>query len=139
VKRFVLDASVALAWFLDRPTAPFADHVRQLLLRGDRAVVPALWQLEVANGFIVAERRGVHTPSDTVEALRNLDIVIAQAIENCREDVSMRRALQTAREFRLTAYDAAYLETALRQDLPLATLDRQLVAAASKAGVEVVS
>jgi len=139
VKRFVLDASVALAWFLGRPTAPFADHVRQLLLRGNRAVVPALWRLEISNGFIVAERRGVHTPSDTVEALRNLDIVIAQAIENSRDDVSMRRALQTAREFRLTAYDAVYLETALRQELPLATLDRQLVTAASKAGVEIVS
>lgn len=139
MKRFVLDASVALAWFLGRPTAPFADHVRQLLLRGNRAVVPALWRLEISNGFIVAERRGVHTPSDTVEALRNLDIVIAQAIENSRDDVSMRRALQTAREFRLTAYDAVYLETALRQELPLATLDRQLVTAASKAGVEIVS
>jgi predicted nucleic acid-binding protein len=139
VKRFVLDASVALAWFLDRPTAPFADHVRQLLLRGNRAVVPALWRLEIANGFIVAERRGVHTPSDTVEALRNLNVVIAQAIENSQDDVSMRRALQTAREFRLTAYDAVYLETALRQELPLATLDRQLVTAASKAGVEIVS
>jgi predicted nucleic acid-binding protein len=138
VKRFVLDASVALAWFLDHPTAQYADHVRQLLLRGNRAVVPALWQLEIANGFIVAERRGVHTPSDTAESLRNLEAVIAQAVEISQDNVSMRRALQTAREFRLTAYDAVYLETALQQDLPLATLDRQLVAAASKAGVEIV-
>ena len=139
MKRFVLDASVALAWFLDRPTAPFADHIRQLLLRGNRAVVPALWQLEIANGFIVAERRGVHTPSDTVEALRNLDIVIAQAIENSQDEVSMRRALLTAREFGLTAYDAVYLETAFRQELPLATLNPRLIAAASKARVELVS
>jgi predicted nucleic acid-binding protein len=139
VKRFVLDASVVLAWFLDRPPAPFADHIRQLLLRGNRAVVPALWQLEIANGFIVAERRGVHTPSDTVEALRNLDIVIAQAIESSQDEVSMRRALLTAREFGLTACDAVYLETALRQELPLATLNRRLIAAASKAGVELVS
>ncbi len=139
MKRFVLDASVALAWFLDRPTAPYADHVRELLLRGDRAIVPALWQLEVANGFINAERRGVLTPSDTVDALQNLDIVIAQAIENSQDPISMRRVLQAGRKFGLTAYDAVYLETALGQDLPLATLDRQLLAAASKAGVEVVS
>jgi predicted nucleic acid-binding protein len=139
VKRFVLDASVALAWFLDRPIAPYADHVKQLLLRGNRAVVPALWQLEIANGFIVAERRGVRTLSDTAESLKNLDAVISQAVEISQDNVSMRRALQTAREFRLTAYDAVYLETALRQDLPLATLDRQLVAAASKARVEIVS
>src|SRR5208282_6712261 len=85
VKRFVLDASIALAWFLDRPTAQYADHVRQLLLRGDRAVVPALWQLEMANGFIVAERRGALTPSDTTEALENLDVVIVQAVEDSRD------------------------------------------------------
>jgi predicted nucleic acid-binding protein len=139
VKRFVLDASVALAWFLDRPTAQYANHVRQLLLGGNRAVVPALWQLELANGFIVAERRGVLTLSDTTEALQNLDIVIAHAIENSQDTVSMGRALHTAREFRLTAYDAAYLETALRQELPLATLDPQLLAAAARAGVEILS
>jgi predicted nucleic acid-binding protein len=139
VKRFVLDASVTLAWFLDRPTAPYADHVRQLLLRGNRAVVPALCKLEIANGFIMAERRGMLASSDTAEALKNLDVVIAQAVENSEDPVSMRSVLQAAREFRLTAYDAVYLETALRQDLPLATLDRQLLAAASKAGVEIVS
>jgi predicted nucleic acid-binding protein len=139
VKRFVLDASVALAWFVDRPTAQYADHVRQLLLRGDRALVPALWQLEVANGFISAERRRILTPSDTDEALQNLDIVIAQAIENNQDSVSMRGVLHTAREFQLTAYDAVYLQTALQQELPLATLDRLLRTAASKAGVEIVS
>jgi len=139
MKRFVLDASVALAWFLDRPIAPYADHIRHLLLNDNRAVVPALWQLEMANGFIVAERRGVLTRSDTVEALQNLDLVIAQAIENSLEFVSMRRALHAGREFGLPAYDAVYLETAIGQDLPIATLDRQLKAAASKAGVEVLS
>jgi len=139
VKRFVLDASVALAWFLGRPSAPYAEHVRDLLLRGDRAIVPALWQLEVANGFIISERRGLLAPSDTVEALQNLDSVVAQAIENSEDVVSMRRALHTGRKFKLTAYDAVYLETALGQDLPLATLDRQLAAAAAKAGVQILS
>lgn len=139
MKRFVLDASVALAWFLDRPTAQYADHVRQLLLRGNRAVVPALWQLEIANGFIVAERRGILNSSDTTEALQNLEVVIAQAIENSLDPVSMRGILRTAKEFRLTAYDAVYLDTALRQELPLATLDRQLLTAASRAGVEILS
>lgn len=139
MKRFVLDASISLSWFLDRPTAQYADHVRQLLLRGNRAIVPELWQLEVANGFVVAERRGLLTSSDTAEALQNLDVVIAQAIENSRDPVSMRGVLRTARDYHLTAYDSVYLQTALQQELPLATLDRQLLAAASKAGVEIVS
>lgn len=138
MKRFVLDASVALAWFLDRPTAQYADHVKQLLLRGSRAVVPGLWQLEIANGFVVAERRGMLTSSDTTEAMQNLDAVIGQAIEN-GDPVPTRTIIAAARKFQLTAYDAVYLETALREGLPLATLDRQLVAGASKAGVEIVS
>lgn len=139
MKRFVLDASVTLAWFLDRPTARYADRVRELLLRGSRAIVPELWQLEIANGLINAERRGLLTFSDTGEALQSLDIVIGQAIEYSKDAISMRGVLRTAREFRLAAYDAVYLETCLRQQLPLATLDRQLLAAASKAGVEIVS
>jgi predicted nucleic acid-binding protein len=139
VKRFVLDASITLAWFLDRPTARYADHVRQLLLHGNRAVVPALWRLEIANGFVSAERRGLLTPSDTAEALQNLDAVIAQAIEQSQDPASMRGVLHAAREFRLTAYEGVYLEIALRQQLPLATLDRHLLAAASKAKVEILS
>jgi predicted nucleic acid-binding protein len=139
VKHFVLDASIALAWFLDRPTPQYADHIKQLLVRGNRAVVPALWKLEIANGFISAERRGTLAASDTNEALQSLDIVIAHAIDNSPDSVSMRGILRAAREFQLTAYDAVYLDIALRQELPLATLDRQLLSAASKAGVEIVS
>jgi predicted nucleic acid-binding protein len=137
--RFVLDASITLAWFLDRPTTQYADHMRERLLRGDRGVVPSLWQLEVANGFISAERRSALTPSETTEALQSLDVVIAQSMESSRDPVSMRSALRTAREFRLTAYDAVYLETAIRQQLLLATLDRRLLVAAPKAGVDIVS
>lgn len=135
----MLDASVTLAWFVDRPTAPYADHIRELLLSGGRAVVPALWQLEIANGFIITERRGVLTPSETAEALSSLELVIAQAVETSQYPISMRRALHAGRRFGLTAYDAVYLETAIGQELPLATLDRQLRAAASKAGVEILS
>ncbi len=138
MKRFVLDASVALAWFLDSPTPDYADRIKQLLLGGCRAVVPALWTLEMANGFVVAGRRGRLTTSDTGDALQSLDVVLAHSIENSRDSVSMRGVLRCARDFQLTAYDAAYLVTALRQELPLATLDRQLLAAAGKARVEIV-
>lgn len=139
MKRFVLDASITLAWFLDRPAARNAEHVRHLLLGGSRAVVPELWRLEITNGFLVAERRGLLTAADVAEGLQTLDVVIAQAIDNSQDSVSMRDLLGIARQFGLTAYDAVYLQTAIRQQLPLATLDRQLLAAASKAGVEIVS
>jgi predicted nucleic acid-binding protein len=139
VKRFVLDASIALAWFLDRPTPQYANRVRLLLLHGHRAVVPSLWQLEMANGFVVAERRGMFSSVETSEALQQLDVVIAHSVDASLESVSMRSALQSARQFRLTAYGAVYLETALRENLPIATLDKQLHSAASKAGIEVIS
>ena len=138
MKRFVLDASVALAWFLDHPTALYAEHIKQMLLRGGRAVVPGLWSLEVANGFVTAERRGLLTPMDSTEALQSLEILLAQAIENSEERLSMGRVLNTAREFQLTAYDAAYLEMARGQQMALATLDRRLRDAAARAGVAIV-
>jgi len=81
VNRFVLDASIALAWFIDRPIAPYAMRVQQWLLRGDRAVVPSVWRLEVANGLVVAERRGLRTPSDFAFALQNFETVLTQSVE----------------------------------------------------------
>lgn len=138
MKRFVLDASVALAWSIDRPIAPYAVHVKQRLLDGDRAVVPALWRLEVANGFVVAERRGILTPSDIAQVLQNLETVLAQCVEESSTPVSLRRVIATAQQFLLTAYDAECLDTARLEQLPLATLDRQLEAAAVQAGVPVI-
>jgi predicted nucleic acid-binding protein len=135
LKRFVLDASVALAWFIDRPIAPYAMRVQELLLSGDRAVVPPLWRIEVANGFVVTERRGVLTPSDTAEALQTFNIVFAQAVEESQQVPPLPRVIATAREFRLTAYDAEYLDTARILQLPLATLDRRLKEAAAQARV----
>ena len=139
MNRFVLDASVTLAWFLDHPPAPYAGRIKGMLLEGSRAVVPALWSLEVANGFVVAERRGLLTPSDLTEALQNLEIVLAQAIEQSAESPTVRRVLATAREFRLTAYDAAYLDAARSHQLPLASLDRRLMEAATQASVPLVT
>jgi len=57
-------------------------RVQRLLLAGDRAVVPPLWRLELANGFVVAELRGILTPSDTAQILQNFQSVLAQAIED---------------------------------------------------------
>ena len=135
MKRFVLDASVALAWFVDRQIAPYATDVKQRLLAGDRAVVPAVWRLEVANGFVMVERRGILTPSDIAQALQNLDIVISQSIDESGRQVPLRHVIATAQQFQLTAYDAEYLDTARLQQLSLATLDRKLEQAATQAGV----
>jgi len=135
LKRFVLDASVALAWFLDNPVSPYATQVKQRLLDGARAIVPALWHLEMANGFVVAERRHILTAAEAIRCLIDIEQLTAQ-IETNSDLVLTRQALSTARSFQLSAYDAVYLDTARNQGLPLATLDRSLHAAAARAAVE---
>ena len=80
--RFVLDASVALAWFVDNPVAAYAVRVRKSMARDARAVVPGLWHLEMANGLAVAERRGILTPANTTAGITILEELLAQAIES---------------------------------------------------------
>jgi predicted nucleic acid-binding protein len=136
--QFVLDASVTLAWFIDRPTPAYAKRVRELLLAGDLAVVPSVWQFEIANGFVTAERRRVLAHSDLARMLEQLDIVL-RSIEIKREHISIRRLVAEAREYRLTAYDAAYLDLARDEHAPIATLDLQLGEAARNAKIPLLS
>jgi len=138
VKRFVLDASVALGWFIDGPVPPYAIRVKQALLQGAQGVVPALWHLEMANGFVVAERRRILTATAVIRCLTDLELLLAQSIETSSEFGTMRPALTTARTFQLSAYDAVYLNTAKSEQIPLATLDKTLRAAAGSAGVELL-
>jgi predicted nucleic acid-binding protein len=138
LKRFVVDASVSLSWFVDRPVSPYAVRVKQELLGGAQAVVPALWHAEMANGLIVAERRRVLTASDVSDCLTDLAILQARAIETSSRPTSLRQALTLARAFQLSAYDALYLDAAQAEELSLATLDLALRSAAPRAGVELL-
>lgn len=135
MRRFVLDASVSLAWFLDEPVPDLARRVRSALENGARALVPSLWYLEVANGFAIGERRGLLNPSQSQRCLDDIQKLLADAIDSSANLVSVRLALSVARTFRLTAYDAAYLEMARQEQIPLATLDKALIAAAANVGV----
>ena len=133
--QFVLDASVALSWFIDRPVAPYAVRVEEVLARGGRAIVPALWRVEVPNGFVIAERRRILTFSDTALAIQKCEALLRKSIDSVQEPVSLRQVLTLAQQFQLTAYDACYLDLARELRLPLATLDRRLAEAANQAGV----
>jgi len=138
LKKFVLDASVALAWFLDHPVPAYAIAIRQLLVDGARAIVPALWHLEMANALVVAERRRILKSDDVSASVLHLEQLIIQAVETRSDFVSMRQALNTARGFQLSAYDSVYLETARAEGIALATLDKSLRFAAARAGVELL-
>lgn len=134
--RFALDASIALAWFLDSPVHGDALQAKQALLKGAKGVVPAPWHLEIANSLVVAERRKVLSAADTLIALSSLEQIVLQAVELHGDPVAMREAFTTARNFGLSAYDAVYLDLARTEGIPLASLDKDLRAAAAKAGVE---
>jgi predicted nucleic acid-binding protein len=136
--RFVLDASVTLGWIADDPPSPYAVSVRRRLLDGDRAFIPALWHLEVANWFVVALRRKMIDDVNSDRCLSALDYVIAGAIDTETTPVNIRKTLDTARNFQLSAYDATYLDLSLREGLPLATLDKALRDAATRAGVKLL-
>ena len=130
---FVLDCSIALAWYFPDEADAYADYVQDSLAQAE-AVVPSLWPLEVTNALVVGERRGRSTVAQAttwIALLKDLPIRID------RETVSRAWAetLQVARTHGLSAYDAAYLELALRLGVGLATLDGGLKAAAIAAGV----
>ena len=135
MSRFVLDASVALSWFIDHPVDPYAVQVRDQIRGGSRGIVPQLWLLEFANGVLVAERRKIVDVTVADESMAEMERLRLAGIEVEAESSLIGEVLTVARTFQLTVYDAAYLELARQEGLPLATLDKGLRAAAGKAGV----
>lgn len=138
---FVLDASVALAWIVDHPVPAYALRVAEIMEAGNKAKVPGLWVLEMANGLLMAARRKRLTFADAEHGLRQLEVVVAGGgIEVDAVAVpTIREAFTGGEAYGLTAYDAVYLELARREGLALATLDQRLRAAAVKAGLPAIA
>jgi predicted nucleic acid-binding protein len=130
---FVLDGSVALAWFFEDEMSAYAESVEDSLER-TAAVVPSLWALEVANALLVGERRKRTTAEKATEFTRLLS-ALPITFDDQASAHAFPEILSLARTHGLSAYDAAYLELALRRALPLASLDRRLKTAARAAGV----
>jgi predicted nucleic acid-binding protein len=125
----VIDASLAAAWhFPDEQSETTAALLRALPGKG--AIVPALFWFEIRNLLLMGERR-------QRTSVREVSLFLARLnrlpIEIDRSPLS-ETLMAAARSHGFTAYDAAYLELALRRALPLATLDRRLAAAAGKTG-----
>lgn len=134
---FVLDNSVAMCWLLhDGRPADIAYSVRVLdSLETHQAIVPGLWALEAANVVAKAESKGLMPEARTqafVASLGRLNITVDKATALH----ALGETLNLARRYALSAYNAAYLELALRAALPLATLDADLLKAAKKSGVK---
>jgi predicted nucleic acid-binding protein len=132
----VLDSSAALGWMLPDEAGDAAAALLDAVETGG-AVVPSLWPLEIANALLMAERRQRLTAPEADEA-RGIVGGLPIQIEPMPVARAMHDITSLARSHGLTAYDASYLELAVRRALPLATQDAALRRAASACGVPVL-
>ena len=130
----VVDASIALAWCFPDEGSDDADRALAAI-KGQTVLVPAVWALEIANALLVGERRKRLKHPEVLRFLALLEhLPISQDHQTASDSVT--NVLPLAREHGLSAYDAAYLELAIRYNCPLATLDSGLRKAAERAGIK---
>jgi predicted nucleic acid-binding protein len=136
-KSLVLDASVPLAWCFEDESAALPERLLDALETGTEMLTPSIWPLEVANALLMAERHRRITNAQATAFLQRISklpiLVVPTPPERAFDHI-----LQVARQYQLTEYDAAYVELALREALPLATLDAKLRRAARSAGLTLV-
>ena len=131
---FVLDNSVVSGWLLENQASDYADAVAERL-QDDRAIAPALLRLEYVNVLRTACKRGRLIAQHAQEAIGHL----AQLpIDFDSQPPDPALLLSLALRYDLSSYHAAYLELALRRQLPIATRDDALAEAALAAGVGTV-
>jgi predicted nucleic acid-binding protein len=135
---FVLDKSVAMRWLLASNKVAdqrYAESVLQSLVDAE-AVVPSLWHLQAADVLLSASNRNDVEISEVerfTTQLENLPI----SVDTLTANQVFCHTMSLARAYRLSSYAAAYLELALREGLPLATLDKDLLKAARKSDIEI--
>ena len=132
----VVDASASLGWsFKDQQTPELLDLTERVVEHG--AVVPQLWPVEVAHVVLRARRRGQISPEECRAIISGLSSLNIEIDEESAAQVWVA-TIGLADKHNLSVYDATYLELAVRKQLPLATLDDKLIAAARAEGLAVL-
>ncbi len=137
MNRLVLDASTVLTWCFPDEKAQKSEEISERIAGGDIAVVPPFWRHEILNALLVGERRKRVTSElirDFVADLARLPVIVDEPAANTVFDLTQA----ICRKHGLTAYDAAYLEIAMRGNCPLATTDDDLRRAAVAEGMHVL-
>ena len=133
--RIVVDVSVVFGWVLGEPGLFERAKPVLLALKSTRMLVPAIWQIEVVNVLLVRERQKRIEEAGVKKCLRLLEGLSIE-VDLGSATTTFDRVMPLARRNQLTAYDATYLELALREKTPLATFDEALLAAAKREGGE---
>lgn len=128
---FVIDSSIAAAWSFKEEATAYTEGVLDAVSSFDEGVAPRLWAYELRNSVLMGIRRGRIAKADAEEFLKSLsDLRI-----RLTDPLSYDGVFALAEQHGLTVYDAAYLDLAIREQLPLASLDKALIRAAEKTGV----
>ncbi len=130
---FVIDSSVVVSWYFADESDAYGNAVLARMATS-QAIAPSLWPLEVANALLMGERRKRSTVAQATKFVANL-ASLPIILDDATATHAWGTTLQLARAHQRSAYDAAYLELALRRGLPLATLDGPLQKAAAAIGI----
>jgi len=133
LQQVILDSSVTIAWLLPDEQTATAQRILERVTE-DGAIVPIHWQIEVGNALLMAVRRGRISATYRDDGIAQL-IDLQITVDRETLDRLWTATLPLADRYRLTLYDACYLELAQRRALPLATLDEDLRKAADAAGI----
>lgn len=128
---FVVDCSVAARWLLPDEATPYTEAIFNLLDTQD-AVVPALFLSEFGNVFLKLSRQRKLSADQAAGAVQRFAQL---GLEVDRQTPDPERLFSLATQYGLSAYNATYLELALRRGVPLACWDGGLRAAAERAGL----
>jgi predicted nucleic acid-binding protein len=135
--RFVLDASIVLTWCFPDEAALKATEISERIALGDKPSVTAFWRHEILNALLMGEKRKRLTNELSQAFIQDLELLPVQ-VDAPDAEVVFQATQDLSRKHGLTAYDAAYLEPAMRSGIALATADRALQRAALAEAVEVV-
>ncbi len=134
---FVIDNSVVMTWCFKDEISQYSDYILDKLI-GANAFVPSIWPLEVTNVLLAAERNkriGEAGSMRFIALLTELPIIVDQE----SPERMIKEIFALARKHNLSSYDASYLDLAMRKGLPIATLDKNLLAAAKRSEVSVLN
>lgn len=134
--QFVLDASIVLTWCFPDEEAQKAERISERIALGDKPIVPAFWRHEVLNALLMGEKRKRLTNELIQAFIKDLEQLPAE-IDTPASGIVFHSTQDLCRKHGLTAYDAAYLELAMRHRIALTTADGALERAARAEGIEI--